>query len=327
MASEKQVNSIKRIFNKLEAESFDENDIKILLIDIREFLKEETFLREIADFIAHPERNKGLCHQAVDSRYARMKMFRIGGQKLMNEKVFENNLDKPERFFSDQVLSYIDTRKISKDDYLLFVQSCLQDIEEDLFIEHYKLTKKQIQTILNKCYVKQNGYYILNPTGEKHFKFIEDILRFIRGTITTRGIITQTNVTRDLKLAIKKANKLPGISVNVNLIDEVIESIIVCILALLHGSNFIMYDGMESKSFISIHGENLDTNTRPPVFEYFTLALIVNANEFIFPIATTKISHTKYIDGMDDPEKWNLATMPWIYTQRINGKLKLVEEV
>lgn len=159
----KTISSINRVFQKFDSRIFDEYDIKLLLIDLREFLNEETFLREVADFIAHPERNKGICHQATDSRYARMKMAKIGGKRLVDEKIWENNLDKSENFFSDQILNYIDPKKISKSDYSLFVQNSLTDIKEELFIEYYKRTKKDIQKFLDNCYSKNNGYYCKLP--------------------------------------------------------------------------------------------------------------------------------------------------------------------
>lgn len=323
----KLIGSISRIFQKFESQTFDEYDVKVFLIDIREFLKEESFLREVADFVAHPERNKGICHQAADSRYARMKMINIGGKKLIDEKIFENNLNKPDRFFSDQVLNYIDIKKISKTDYLLFIQNSLEDIKEELLIENYKLTKKDIQGLLNKYYSKLNGYYILKPLPQKTFLFLEDLLKFLRGTITSQGVITQVHITRDIKSAIKNLNKLPGVFLNVNLIDEIIEPMIVCIIALLHDCTFIMYDGSEAKSFLSIHGQNLNTAINPPMFEYFTLTLMINTDYFRFPILTTNIRYENYVESTSSPEGLNLNPIPWIYTKRVGNKLLLVEDI
>lgn len=322
----KLISSINRVFQKFDSQTFDEYDIKLLLIDIREFLKEETFLREVSDFVAHPERNKGICHQATDSRYARMKMAKIGGKRLIDEKIWENNLDKPEGFFSDQILNYIDPKKISTTDYRLFVQNSLTDIKEELLIENYKLTKKDIQKILDNCYSKNNGHYILKPLSKKSFLLLDDLLKFLRGTITTQGVVTQVEITRDLKSAIKKLNKLSGFSLNVNLIDEVIEPVIVCIIALLHDSDFIMYDNHKAKSFLSIHGQNLDTEIHPPKFDYFTLTLMIDADSFIFPILTTNIRYENYIESTIDPETLNLQRVPWVFTKRIEGKLKLAED-
>jgi hypothetical protein len=205
------------------------------------------------------------------------------------------------------------------------VQNSLADIREELLIENYRLTKKDIRKILYNYYTKSNGYYILKPLSKEAFLRLEDLLKFLRGTITTQGVVTQVEITRDLKSAIKKLNKLPGLSLNVNLIDEVIEPIVVCIIALLHDSDFIMYDDHKAKSFLSIHGQNLDMDIRPPKFEYFTLTLMIDADSFIFPILTTSILYENYIESSINPEELNLQRVPWVFTKRVDGRLKLIE--
>jgi hypothetical protein len=202
----------------------------------------------------------------------------------------------------------------------------LADIKEELLVENYKLTKKDIQKILHNCYSKNDGYHILKPLPQMAFLFLEDLLKFLRGTITTQGVVTQTEITKDLKSAIKKLNKFPDFSLNVTLTDEIIEPLVVCIIALLHDCDFIMYDGHKAKSFLSIHGQNLDMEIRPPKFEYFTLTLMINADSFVFPILTTNIRYENYIEDTINPEKLNLQRIPWVFTKRIEGKLKLVEE-
>lgn len=62
--------SIINILNKVEDGNFDQDDIKILLIDIRELTGgAEADLREIANFIAHPKRNRGLVFKELMKVY------------------------------------------------------------------------------------------------------------------------------------------------------------------------------------------------------------------------------------------------------------------
>lgn len=65
--------------NKLE---FSEDDVKLFLIEIREELITQKFLREICDFVAHPKRSRGICHSRVDSRYAKMKFNKEGAKNI-----------------------------------------------------------------------------------------------------------------------------------------------------------------------------------------------------------------------------------------------------
>jgi hypothetical protein len=54
---------------------------------------------------------------------------------------------------------------------------------------------------------------------------------------------------------------------------------------------------------------------------------MIEADCFIFPILTTDIRYEDYIEDSVDPEKWNLQRLPWVFTKRIDGKLKLVENI
>ncbi|WNB18104.1 hypothetical protein [Marivirga arenosa] len=318
--------SLNRFFEKVRLESFDEYDVKMLLIDIREFIREQTFLREVADSIAHPERNQGICHKAIDSRYARMKMARLGARELAEKKEFDNNADKPESYFSDKILDYINPRKINKTDFDLFVRNSLEDIDESLFIKYYKLKRKEIQNLINNSYQKKNGVYELKAsiTGRK-FQLLEDILKFLRGTITPKGVVTSDALRNDLKNALNRINKLSGFNLSIKEIEKSMECIIVCILALLHDCKFLMYDGTESKAFLSIHGEVVDETTVPITFGDYNLVLMINADNFKFPIITTDINQSAFIDNLVEPDTLHLQPIPWIQTRRDKTNLKLIE--
>ncbi len=73
---QKKEQKIKERILHIENGLFDEDDIKLLLIEIREKLKDETFLKEICHFVAHSERNSGICHKKVDVRYAKLKFIK-----------------------------------------------------------------------------------------------------------------------------------------------------------------------------------------------------------------------------------------------------------
>jgi len=57
--------SINSHLDKIKNDTFQEVDIKLLLIDIREHIREETLLRELADFIAHPSRTRGIFNKKL----------------------------------------------------------------------------------------------------------------------------------------------------------------------------------------------------------------------------------------------------------------------
>ncbi len=59
---------------KIEKKEFDEKTIRTLLIVSREYLRYDGLVKELAHFIAHPKRNKGIFHKKVNSRYAKFKL-------------------------------------------------------------------------------------------------------------------------------------------------------------------------------------------------------------------------------------------------------------
>lgn len=116
----------------------------MLLIEIRDLLTNESFLREVANFIAHPDREIGLCHITLNSRYAKkMKFSKEGLQWLLHSGTFLKNSDKPYSFFSNQILDYIQAVKIKRD---LFKKDYKR--YQMLFSrKHYKINKDEVRQL------------------------------------------------------------------------------------------------------------------------------------------------------------------------------------
>lgn len=61
---------IKKFIKKYEARSFDQDDVMLLLIDIRDASKTNSLSRELGDYFAHPhERDRGLTWKILDDEY------------------------------------------------------------------------------------------------------------------------------------------------------------------------------------------------------------------------------------------------------------------
>ena len=65
--------SIQKNLESILKNEFTETNIKELLLDIREFISNNTILRDMADFMAHPTRDKGLCHSDIDLIHTKLK--------------------------------------------------------------------------------------------------------------------------------------------------------------------------------------------------------------------------------------------------------------
>lgn len=128
----------------LETGKFSEDDIELLLIQIRELLPIKSFLKEICNFIAHRERNIGICHQRIDSRYAKISNIDKRTETVLKPEYIEEHKHKPWRFFSDQILDYFDFRSADKKIFELTILNGIDEIDGTYFKKFYGLNKNRL---------------------------------------------------------------------------------------------------------------------------------------------------------------------------------------
>jgi NCAIR mutase (PurE)-related protein len=109
---------IQAIVAKIESGLFERTDVKILFIDIREYLDKHSLIREIAHFIAHPqERKQGITfdhlQKFVDDFIDAMKH----GGKFKVEVIF------PQKEVIDQLIKALQKLGISTNNALFTAQS------------------------------------------------------------------------------------------------------------------------------------------------------------------------------------------------------------
>ena len=309
---------IKQRIIEIENGIFDEDGVKLLLIEIREKLKGETFLKEICHFVAHSDRDKGICHKKVDVRYAKFKLIEENTKHILNKDFIAKNKHKPERFFTDAMLSYIKTEKIEKNLFELVILSGIEDIENDMFIKYYKLSRKQVKRLVTKSYKKDNGYYVTKTTlNQTDFLFLDDILKFIRGTITGKPAFTQKEILADFIVGLKRLSYELGYKLDLEKIQKHKNDLIVCILSLLHDSTFKLFDGTVGSGFLSLHPRN----------DYSEICLMSEAGKYFLPLITTEIKSNDYIDmDMKELKEYEFKSLPWNNCVRNDkGELKLIK--
>lgn len=314
----KKEQKIKQRITAIEMGAFDEDDVKLLLIEIREKLKGETFLREICDFVAHSDRNKGICHKKVDVRYAKFKLVEENTERILTSDFIEKNKDKPERFFTDAMLNYIQAEKIEKELFELLILSGIDDIENELFLQYYNLNKNQVKRLITKAYRLDKGFYIPKTTlYESEFAIIDDLLKFIRGTITGKPAFTEKEIFSDLILGLKRLSTELNYKPDLDKIKKNKADLIVCIISLLHDSTFKLFDGTTGIGFISLHPRDNEPE----------ICLMSYAGKFTLPLITTEIKANNYIDcEIDDLKGYEFKKLPWNNCFRNEqNKLKLIK--
>ncbi len=311
---------LKHRLEKINSGSFDEDDIKLLLIEIRDYLQSESILREVCDFIAHPKRNRGICHKRIDSRYAKQIFAKRRTEELTNEKVFEANHDKPWSFFSDKILDYIKTDKIDKTLFDTIIKEGIEEINDELFQKHYGLGKNDVRSIVSRFYIRNNNeYYLKEGISDKAYLFIDDLLKFIRGTITGKSAFDQTEIENDILNAIDRLTKKLSIEIELDEFKKHLTDIVVCILCIIHDTDFELFDKKIGKSYLSIHPAQ-DS-------EAFSLGLVVNTDNFIFQVISTSIDVRGYVDNVDNElGTFSMRPIPWCFSTRDeNGRLRLTK--
>ena len=97
--------------DKITDETFDEDTIRMLLITSREHVGAEGLIKELTHFIVHSERNQGIFHRKVNSRYAKFKLVKDQVNKFDFEESKQRRINT-EAELSDFMLGGISVEKV-----------------------------------------------------------------------------------------------------------------------------------------------------------------------------------------------------------------------
>lgn len=314
--------SIQSRLDKVKNETFAEDDIKLLLIDIRESIRAESLLREFADFIAHPTRHKGIFNKTLNTRYIKLKLIDEQHKKLDTEL---RNKFQTERQLSDFLLSGVDINKVEKNLFEILFINGLADISEKVFRDHYPLTKKQVQKLLKDSYQLDNKKHFYELKNKKSSALIEDALKFIRGTIQANAVFNQQNFEKEfIKATTRFINILNLDKSYSKAIQKNLRPILLCILCLLHDSKFVFHDNHIGTCFLSIYpDDNKSLYNKPD--KNSLIAIISDDIGVQMPlfISNIKISEHLNLDGFTLDKLKYMERIPWINAQR-NERNKLI---
>jgi len=228
--SKKNLSSILSNLNCIKKNSFDEKEIKEILIDIRDsgFVNKNSLLKEICHFIAHPDRDKGLFFKEIEMYDFQLKY------ALMKK---ESNTPFPIDKISKQEFDTL-TKLIER--YSFENKSGHQDISLIKYEDSNKYNKRHFLNVLKKMYKLNEGYYLL--TDQQYIKERWDelslILRFILSSITikTDNVFTPDKLIEELYITLKESLNTYIVANIDNYINSIITNkndIILCIVSLL----------------------------------------------------------------------------------------------
>lgn len=315
-------NSIQVQLEKIKNDTFQETDIKLLLIDIREYIREESLLREFADFIAHPSRDKGIFNKTLNTRYLKFKLIDEQLKKLNTEQQKEI---KTERQLSNFLLNSINIERVEKKIFEILFIDGLNDIGDKLFDDNYPISKKKVKKLITDNY--QLGVdkkeYILK--SRKDFVKVEDALKFIRGTIEASPIFNQATFEKEIQKAIGRTiNVLRFDNSYLSHVKKHTKSILLCILCLLHDAKFVFHDKHIATCFLSLYPSDKKSISTEADKNSF-IALIsddIKANMPIF-VSNIKIGEHFFVDETAINNLRYMERIPWINAIR-NKENKLI---
>ena len=343
---------------KIEKKEFDEKTIRTLLIVSREYLRYDGLVKELAHFIAHPKRNKGIFHKKVNSRYAKF--------KLIEEQVLKKIPTlKTEEELSDFMLGGIDLEKIESKLFDILYFDGLDDLPESHLIKYTGFTKAEAEKILNENYIKKEGFYYLktlktkkmisllqelpNISEDKEIQnsilqgqeliqkintSIDSLQKVIRGAIHFHSVFEADSLNSDFESNFKRIFEDFNIdSKYTNIIRDNIQEILICLMTLIHDSIFEFYDKNTARVYLCAYDEyreNKSTTQKEVLYENGVLALYTNykfkGKSNSFPLFVSNIKLKNYIDResfMKENIESSITEIPWISAERDNNILKL----
>lgn len=325
-------------FKKIESNDFDEDTIRTLLIVSREYLSFEGLVRELAHFIAHPKRDRGIFHKKVNARYAKLKLV---DEQISNTSISKANISTDEEL-SNFLLEGISVDRIESKLFDILYQNGLDDIPESQLIKYTGLTKIDAKKILHESYIKIDNYYYLkvlktekmisllkessvNDLSEKDLKTIEhgheliqrtrknidSLQKVIRGTISFDSVFQTNDLQNDFKVNFENVlNQFDIDSEYIKIIENNMSEILLCLMTLLHDSKFVFFDKNLANVYICSYYPNdnskqneVTDSINQTIYDYGVLALYINyefqGKSNAHPLFVSDILIKDYIDRND----------------------------
>lgn len=346
---------------KIERREFDEETIRTLLIVSREYLKYDGLVKELAHFIAHPKRNRGIIHKKVNSRYTKL--------KLVDEQLSKKPpLIKTEEDLSNFMLGGVGIEKVDSKLFDILYFDGLDDLPENHLKKYTGFTKIQAEKFLKDNYTRKDNFYYLNTLRtkkiisllqelpnvnqkieiqksilssqnliEKVTLGIDSLQKVIRGAIYFHSVFETTSLSNDFKVNFEKILSEFNIdSKYTKIITDNLSEILICLMALLHDSIFEFYDKNTSRVYLCAYldnskiEKNKSISQKELLFESGVLALYTNykaaGKSNSFPLFVSEIKLKDYIERQDFMSKnidSSMSEIPWISAKRYGDKLKL----
>lgn len=226
-----------KLVGKIEAGSFDENDIDILFMKFRAYSAGFPIFREIADFVVHNDlRDRGLANRSLETMYLRMKYF------------VEYNSPKKTLDLSSPFPTWI--KRLMK----FQVNKC----DETVLRTKFNVTRQRLISRIDGAFKedkkKKVAEYKQGKLSQEIFSAIQYVMSFISGN----AAFGQNELIDEL-IAVLKKNQ---ISFDESVLRSLGEKITICTLLLFHHAQFDFKGYKPGHCKISPEKESISHNAR-----------------------------------------------------------------
>lgn len=251
--------NIRDYLNRIEQDNYDEDSMKLLLIEIRSFLAKGSLIREFSDFVAHPEtRDRGVTHEYLSKIGIRCK---YGFAK----KPFPVQEICPQTFEA--------------------IRGMISEFPQALWGERISISQNKAKKHLKQWYRRNKGIYrIKNSITQDEFEELHQILNVATSQMEVKPAISPNTIVDELGSCVSQV--FPDWDIDI--LQSNCSGLTLCLLSIIQKVPLRLTLNM--RAFLAWNNSNINE---------LTLWAFCEGPEYVdfcFCFATTGIDPTTVID-------------------------------
>jgi hypothetical protein len=293
MNTRNKIKLIKKITEILNNE-FSVDDIELLLINIRDFARSNNFklLLEFCDFVAHPDRKKGIIYEELDCIYSKFK------------------------YMDTQDGESLDYNYIEQKVYNLLFPVSISMMTETFLQSQFQKTSRELIQHIEVNLIKKNGatYSVKNQSAKEELKGIQKKLH-IPPQIHK---LTETKLLDEIGLCLSQLCDFLEIGYQATQFNALKDNVMICFLDIIRDCNIQLHDGAIAGGYLTVGTNNTIYSANPKTVNMnicFSGWIPVEKSVFVFELIQTGLLVGKHMPNFS-------SLIEWLNQDRTFGKLK-----
>lgn len=281
--------------NNILDNKFIVDDIEILLLNIRDYARANQYnlLLEFGDFIAHPDREKGIVYEELDCQYSKFKYMETSNGENLNYQ------------------------EIPKDVYNLLFNKSIDLMSDFFLINELQMNATQLKNYIQQKLVTRSGknFSVVDDSAKNRLKQIQKVLNKKPPELHE---MTESRLFDELETCLKMLSNDMNISFETKKFRASQENLLLCLLDIIKDCKIKLHDGELAKGYLTV-GNNNSVFTKNPSISNLNLCfsgeIPVQQSTIIFELIQTRLLVGKYIPEPD-------TTIEWYNIEKTHGKMK-----